>query len=107
VSLGKLLKLNANIVGLRAASRLLDRTQLVLPPRPHLRWISNVTGHPNFQQLLIQFLQVSREKPSGSNRQNSPIPPGQRRSDAAALRPCLLAALPPCGLASLRHRAVT
>ena len=57
VDLAKLLQLNRSIVGLGASSRLLENTQLVLPPRPHLRWTSSVSGLANFDELLISFLQ--------------------------------------------------
>ena len=57
VSLAKLLHLNQHITGLSAGSRLLDRTCLVLPPRPHLRWMTNITSHPNFDAHLFAFLQ--------------------------------------------------
>jgi hypothetical protein len=57
VDLAKLLQLNRSIVGLGASSRLLESTRLLLPPRPHLRWTSSVSGLANFDELLIAFLQ--------------------------------------------------
>ena len=57
VDLAKLLQLNRSIVGLGASSRLLENTRLLLPPRPHLRWTSSVSGLANFDELLIAFLQ--------------------------------------------------
>ena len=64
VNLAKLLQLNRSIVGLRASSRLLENTRLVLPPRPHLRWTSAVSELPNFEELLVAFLQRAVTPPT-------------------------------------------